>query len=313
MHYIGDGAGEPIVLLHGEPTSGYLYRNFIPPLAESNRVIVPDHMGFGKSETPQDREYTLQTHVENLAALIEELDLHKITFAIQGWGGPIDGCYTALHPERVKRPCLLNTVVPLMAPLLLPDAPGRTPWFEWIGEGLEDGTVEAVLGNLGSTVLSVMKIVGFENSAVVDQSWIDTYSASFGSYEECKSAIEFPIDAIQQRAVPYMQDCAANVEAVRAKPAMLVEGMRDRAIYLPRAIGLFRTLWPDGPVTQIEHAGHFCQEDAPEIIVPLIRPFYADDLGSKRSGPTRFHRRARSCRAVTASAARRRSRPPARP
>ena len=58
MHYVDEGAGEPVVLLHGEPTWGYLYRNFIPPLAESNRVIVPDHMGFGKSETPQDREYT---------------------------------------------------------------------------------------------------------------------------------------------------------------------------------------------------------------------------------------------------------------
>ena len=130
MHYVDEGAGEPIVLLHGKPTWGYLYRHFIPPLAESNRVIVPDHMGFGKSETPQDREYTLRTHVENLAALIEELDLHEITFVMQDWGGPIGGCYTALQPERVKRLCLLNTVVPLMAPPPLPDAPERTPWFE---------------------------------------------------------------------------------------------------------------------------------------------------------------------------------------
>ena len=80
MHYVDEGEGEPLVLLHGEPTWGYLYRNFIPPLAESHRVIVPDHMGFGKSETPQDREYTLKTHVENLTALIDELDLHEITF-----------------------------------------------------------------------------------------------------------------------------------------------------------------------------------------------------------------------------------------
>ena len=273
MHYVDEGAGEPIVLLHGEPTWGYLYRNFIPPLAESNRVIVPDHMGFGKSATPQDREYTLRTHVENLAALIEELDLHDITFVIQDWGGPIGGCYTALHPERVKRLCLLNTIVPLVAPPPLPDDPERTAWFEWIGAGLEDGTVEAVLGNLGSTVLSVMKIIGFENSAVVDQTWIEAYSAAFGSREECKGAIEFPIDAIQQRAGPFMLECAANAEAVRAKPAMLVEGMRDRAIYPPRAISLFEAMWPEGPITLLEEAGHFCQEDAPEIIVPLIRQF----------------------------------------
>src|SRR5262245_28781279 len=73
LHYVDEGAGEPIVCLHGEPTWGYLYRNFIPPLAESHRVIVPDHMGFGKSDTPQERTYTLQTHVENLTHLVESL------------------------------------------------------------------------------------------------------------------------------------------------------------------------------------------------------------------------------------------------
>jgi pimeloyl-ACP methyl ester carboxylesterase len=60
MHYIDEGNGEPIVCLHGEPTWGYLYRHFIPPLSATHRVIFPDHMGFGKSETPQGREYSLK-------------------------------------------------------------------------------------------------------------------------------------------------------------------------------------------------------------------------------------------------------------
>jgi haloalkane dehalogenase len=89
QHYVDEGDGEPIICLHGEPTWGYLYRNFIPPLSQTHRVIVPDHMGFGKSETPHDRAYVLKTHVENLAALIEELDLKNITFVGQDWGGPI--------------------------------------------------------------------------------------------------------------------------------------------------------------------------------------------------------------------------------
>jgi len=89
MHYVDEGEGEPVVCLHGEPTWGYLYRNFIPPLSQTHRVVVPDHMGFGKSATPQDRAYRLKTHVENLAGLIEALDLRNITFVIQDWGGPI--------------------------------------------------------------------------------------------------------------------------------------------------------------------------------------------------------------------------------
>ena len=74
------------------------------------RVIVPDHMGFGKSETPRDRIYTLQTHVENLQAFIGALDLENITFVCQDWGGPITGAYTIRHPDRVKRVALLNTL-----------------------------------------------------------------------------------------------------------------------------------------------------------------------------------------------------------
>ena len=278
MHYVDEGAGEPIVCLHGEPTWGYLYRKFIPPLAESNRVLVPDHMGFGKSETPKDREYTLRTHVENLAALIEELDLRDITFVMQDWGGPIGGCYTALHPERVKRLCLLNTIVPFMAPAQPPpDVPVRTPWFEWIGDGLENGRTERVLGNLGSTVLSVMKIIGFENMSVVDETWIRAYAAPFENSAECKGAIEFPLDAYLGRAQAWWRTAITPQmrEAVRAKPAMLVDGLKDRAIYPPAAIALFETMWPGAPVTKLPHAGHFCQEDAPEIIVPLIRQFVA--------------------------------------
>lgn len=63
-----------------------LYRKFIGPLSQTNLVVVPDHMGFGKSETPQDRTYTLKTHVENLTALLDELALSDITLVIQDWG-----------------------------------------------------------------------------------------------------------------------------------------------------------------------------------------------------------------------------------
>ena len=84
MHYVDEGQGETVLCLHGEPTWGYLYRNFIPPLSQKYRVVVPDHMGFGKSETPQDREYVFAEHVKNLEAFIEDLNLTDITFVIQG-------------------------------------------------------------------------------------------------------------------------------------------------------------------------------------------------------------------------------------
>lgn len=276
MHYVDEGQGEPIICLHGEPTWGYIYRKFIPPLSKTHRVIVPDHMGFGKSETPQDKEYTLRTHVENLTELIEELNLHNITFVAQDWGGPICGAYTVRYPDMVKRFCLMNTLLGYSP--LLENAPKIPPlhtshWFTWIKNGLDDGTYYEVLGNLGTTVLSVMKILGFENTAVVDETWMHAYSAPFKNKEECKGAIEFPLDVALQRVANYVKEGIRGVEELRKKPAMLAEGMCDRAIPPARAIADFKILFPRGPIVEIERAGHFCQEDVPETLVAIIQQF----------------------------------------
>jgi len=275
MHYVDEGEGEPIVLLHGEPTWGYLYRNFIPELSKANRVVVPDHMGFGKSEMPQDREYTLKTHVENLAALIEELDLRDITFVMQDWGGPIGSAYAVRHLDRVKRFVVMNTVIAGVAAPPAPDAPrpAPTPWFQWIGRHHDAGTLEETLGHLGSNILSVMKIIGFENSAAVDDAWIRAYSAPFPDKPSCLGAIEFPLDAHLGRVGPYVMEERDNIPKLAAIPAMMVEGMQDHAIDPERAIEGFKTLYPNGSVVRLPNAGHFCQEDAPEIIVPLIQQF----------------------------------------
>jgi len=274
QHYVDEGPrdGEVIICLHGEPTWGYLYRNFIPILAEHYRVIVPDHMGFGKSETPQDKVYTLKTHVENLVALIEDLDLKDITFVCQDWGGPITGAFTIRYPERVKRLALMNTLFGYGGARVNPE---RTQWFEWIAKHYEAGTLDGILGELGSTVLSVMKIVGFENSGAVDETWIQAYSAPFPDRASCIGGIEFPLDVHLGRARAFIMEGleTGNIEKVRSKPAMLAYGMKDKAINPENAIADFKALFPRGPINQFENAGHFCQEDIPHILVPLIHQF----------------------------------------
>lgn len=86
MHYVDEGSGETVLCLHGEPTWSYLYRKVVPILSPSYRVIAPDYMGFGKSETPQDREYTATAHIDNLTALVDKLDLQDITLVVHDWG-----------------------------------------------------------------------------------------------------------------------------------------------------------------------------------------------------------------------------------
>ena len=273
QHYVDIGEGEVIICLHGEPTWGYLYRNMIPPLAEDNRVIVPDHMGFGKSETPLDREYTLKSHTENLSALIDELALDQITFVMQDWGGPIGTAFTVRHPEKVKRLVYMNTVAGYGVVSESVTPINQSPWFKWIGEGLESGRTEQVLRNAGSTVLSIMKIIGFQNSSVIDDTWIDAYSSPFPSYESSIGAYEFPIDAYLGRIVDYVLEGAEGVPNLKSKPAILLEGLEDRAIPPDRAIEGFRSLWPDEKIIELEGVGHFCQEDAPDLLVSYIQEF----------------------------------------
>ena len=129
MHYVDEGSGDPIILIHGEPTWSYLYRKFIPVLSQHFRVIAPDHMGFGKSESPAGTVYTLDRHARNLSGLIEELDLRNITLVMQDWGGPIGAVIAARHPDRMKRFVAMNTIFGT-------DRNVReerlTPWFEAI-------------------------------------------------------------------------------------------------------------------------------------------------------------------------------------
>ncbi|MFS8049933.1 alpha/beta fold hydrolase [Rhizobium sp. BR 314] len=100
MHYVDEGPrdGGVVLCLHGEPTWGYLFRHLIPIASQTLRVIVPDHMGFGKSETPRDRTYWLQDHVDNLEKFVLALDLRDITLVMHDFGGPVGMGLACRHP-----------------------------------------------------------------------------------------------------------------------------------------------------------------------------------------------------------------------
>jgi pimeloyl-ACP methyl ester carboxylesterase len=274
QHFVDEGPRDasPIIMLHGEPTWGYIYRKFIPALSKENRIIVPDHMGFGKSETPQDKEYTLKTHVENLSNLIEFLDLKNITFVGQDWGGPIIGAYSIRNIKNVKSYFLINTLFGYSRE----ERPqSLSPWFKWIKKHYDNKTLDGILGELGSTVLSVMKIPNFTNSEVIDDDWINAYSSQFPDRPSCKGAINFPLDALLNRMVPYILEGfkLGDLKSFCSKPAFLAYGMQDRAIEPDYAIRDFKALFPNSKVFKLPNAGHYSQEDEPEVLLNLIRDF----------------------------------------
>ena len=278
MHYVDEGPRQanPIILLHGEPTWGYLYRKFIPELSKSFRVVVPDMMGFGKSETPQDKEYTLKTHVENLCSLIDHLKLTNITFVGQDWGGPITAAYSIRNLNKVKSFVLINTLFGYSKE----ERPKNlSPWFQWIKKHYQDKTLDGILGELGSTLLSVMKIPNFTNNNIINETWINAYSAQFPDRASCKGAINFPLDALLNRIVPYIVEGIkqGDLKSLCSKPAVLAYGMKDKAIEPDYAIRDFKALFPGSKVVEMPNAGHYSQEDEPELLINLIKEFMKEN------------------------------------
>lgn len=278
QHFVDEGPKDtdPIVMLHGEPTWGYIYRKFIPVLAKTNRVIVPDHMGFGKSDTPQEKKYTLKTHVENLSGLINFLELKNIIFIGQDWGGPIIGAYSIRNINKVKSFVLMNTLFGYSRE----EKPKKlTPWFQWIKKHYDDKTLDGMLGELGSTLLSVMKIPNFTNNLIINDNWINAYAAQFPDRASCKGAINFPLDALLNKMVPYIIEGIkeGDLKSLCSKPAILAYGMQDRAIDPDYAIRDFKALFPKSRVVKLPNAGHYSQEDEPEVLINLIKDFIQEN------------------------------------
>src|SRR5437763_1827424 len=112
MHYLDEGAGEPVVMVHGNPTWSFYYRNLVLALRDRYRCVAPDHVGCGLSDKPDDGRYiySLERRVADLEVLLDHLHLREnLTLVVHDWGGMIGPAFAARHPERVKRLVVLNT------------------------------------------------------------------------------------------------------------------------------------------------------------------------------------------------------------
>jgi pimeloyl-ACP methyl ester carboxylesterase len=277
MHFVDEGPheAEAVLCLHGEPTWGYLFRRLIPVLSTTHRVVVPDHMGFGKSDTPQDRTYWLQDHIDNLERFVLALDLNDITLVMHDFGGPVGMGLAARHPNRIRRVVSTNGPTPFGQADLIERVTanvGVSPWFQWIAKAEADGSLEAVLGQLGFNILSTLKLNGFENSAVITNTWLDAYGSPFASPANCLGAIGWA-KGFATGAHRFEEPDAAARRAIRARPALAIWGEADRTLHAEHFLPLFTQLFPTAPVHRLAGVGHYCLEDAPAEIGRLIAEF----------------------------------------
>jgi haloalkane dehalogenase len=275
MHYVDQGPreGRPVVLVHGNPTWGFLYRNFVGRLADAgHRVIVPDHLGFGRSEKPARAElYRIPAHVGRLDALLESLDLSEATVVPQDWGGPIGLSWAVAHPQRVAGLFILNTYAhrpPGKVPLPLPLRLFRTP-----------GVGEVMVKGLGLFHRVFLFRAGVVHHERLTPEVKRAYLAPHPSWSSRTGVLVFPREIPSGPEGP-VSDLLAPLEQglereFRHKPVKIVWAMKDVAFTPQMLEQLWLRTFPDAQVVRLEDAGHYLQEDAHERIVPELLDFLA--------------------------------------
>lgn len=272
VHYVDEGPrdGRPVVLVHGNPTWGYLWRHFLPPLVDAGfRVIVPDHLGFGRSDKPDDASlYRIPRHAARLEQLLESLDLREATVVPQDWGGPIGLAWAARHPERIRSLAILNTIAhrpPGAVKLPLPLHLFRTPG---VGEILVKGAHAFVRLFLFRAGVTRPERLGRNERAA--------YLAPHPTWSSRTGIIVFPreIPAGPEGPVSeFLGTVHEGLMALRDKPVFIAWAMKDIA-FLPAYLDdLWLEDFPKAEVLRLPEVGHYLQEDAHETIVPALVRF----------------------------------------
>lgn len=271
LHYVDEGPrdGEPVVMLHGNPTWAYLYRNFLEGLTEAGyRAVAHDELGFGRSDKPERaREYTIQRHAKHFGALMDELALDAVTLVLQDWGGPIGFAWAVDHPERVKRLVVLNTftgsIPPGMEKIPLPFRLLRAP-----------GTGELFVKGMHIFVRGVLLRAGVHHRERLGPSERAAYLAPHPSWGSRTGVLAYPRLIPWDRGNPTRplgQHVDENFPSIAGKPALILWPLQDPAF--KDFVGYWRELLPHAEVHEFADASHYMQEDAHERIVPLLVDF----------------------------------------
>jgi haloalkane dehalogenase len=258
VHYVDEGRGPVLLLLHGNPTWSFLYRNIIRALSGSYRCIALDYPGFGLSTAKEGYRFTPREHSQVVEKLALALDLRDVTVMVQDWGGPIGLGFAGRHPERVRALVIGNTWAwPV----------NGDPRFERFS-ALMGGPVGRFFIRNYNAFVNLLIPLGTARSLGRDE--MRGYRGPFPSRDSRAPTAIFPREIIASRE--YLAEVEANLPRLADKPALIVWGARDQA-FRERERARFERLFRRHRTVVLENARHFIQEDEPERIAQEIRSF----------------------------------------
>lgn len=263
MHYVDEGAGPPIVLLHGNPTWSFLYRDLIHQLTPAYRCVAPDYIGFGRSDKPADATYEPSAQAARVEALITQLDLHDITLVMHDWGGPIGLSYALQHPGRVRRIVIANS------------------WM-W---PLHDDVRVALFSRLAGSALGRAAIMRYNAFAriVLPLAFADRSRLSERAFHHYVAPLAAPSDRMGSWAFPralrsetsWLASLWRRRAPLERMPMLIVWGLRDPAFRI-RHLQRWMDAFPHARVHPLPGVGHYVPEEAPDAFSRFVTSFLKD-------------------------------------
>jgi len=270
MHYLDEGPRDasPVLMLHGNPTWSFYYRELVQRLRHRYRCIVPDHVGCGLSDMPDDARYAyhLRRRVEDLGTLLDHLALEQaVTLIVHDWGGMIGCAWATAHTDSVARMVILNT-----AAFPIP-ADKRLPLALWLARTAPGGYL--VRGF--NAFAGIAARVAFRKpvSTEVRQAYIGPYNSWDHRIATLRFVQDIPLRP-GDRGYDILLATAEKLPALAGKPALLAWGMRD-FVFDGRFLDAWLRFLPHAEVHRLEDCGHYVLEDGGPALLDRIETFLA--------------------------------------
>jgi haloalkane dehalogenase len=268
MHYLDEGGdAPPVLMVHGNPSWSFYYRNLVQALSGTHRCIVPDHIGMGLSDKPDDSDYsyTLAQRIDDLGALIESLNLSQpITLVVHDWGGMIGLGWAVRHPQRIARIVILNTAAfPLPRDKAFPGALRFTR--SALGAFLVRGFNAF---SWGATV------VGCKRNPMPPEI-ARAYQAPYDNWHNRIATLRFvqdiPLDS-GDSGYALVEGVASKLHQFQNTPALIAWGAKD-FVFDDAFLREWYNYLPQAKVYRVPDAGHYVLEDAADEVIPMIVDF----------------------------------------
>lgn len=266
-HYLDEGEGEPVVMVHGNPTWSFYYRNLVKGLRNQYRCLVPDHMGCGLSEKPKRYDYTLERHIINIEDWLEGVlpppgwNGGRINMIVHDWGGPIGLGYAARHPERIRRLVVLNSWA-----FASGTVPQRIRMCRW-----------PVVGEYMVRRMNLFAVKAAELCTVkpLDPLVRKYYLMPYNSWNNRIGINGFVRDIPLEPSTPtrrLLGQIEKNLSTFSGIPVLIQWGMKDWC-FTSSFLNQWKRNFTGAEVDEYPDAGHYVVEDALPKMLPRLRGF----------------------------------------